>query len=109
MSVKDYLTELKESDTKKYVLVKTLRELVLQDTNVTEEIKYGGVLFSKGKPFGGVFPYAQHVSMEFSHGAEFDDPEKLLEGSGKFRRHLKFALDIQVDEDLVKFFLKQAL
>ena len=38
---------------------------------------------------GGVFAYANHVSLEFSHGASFEDPYELLEGTGKFRRHIK--------------------
>lgn len=56
---------------------------------LSEELKYGGILFSSGTPFGGVFAYRQHVSVEFSHGAMIDDTEGFLEGSGKGRRHLK--------------------
>jgi hypothetical protein len=57
---------------------------------VTEEVKYGGILFaSAGVQFGGVFAYQQHVTVEFSKGAAIDDPYGLLEGAGKGRRHLK--------------------
>ncbi|ABM24930.1 hypothetical protein Sputw3181_2102 [Shewanella sp. W3-18-1] len=56
---------------------------------VTEEIKYGGILFSTTKPFCGIFAYQQHVSLEFSAGASFQDAYSLLEGKGKFRRHIK--------------------
>lgn len=56
----------------------------------TEEVKYGGILFSaEGVTFGGVFAYRQHVSVEFGQGARIQDTHGLLEGSGKGRRHLK--------------------
>jgi hypothetical protein len=58
--------------------------------DVTEEVKYGGILFSSGGvQFGGVFAYKEHVSVEFGKGAAIDDPFGFLEGSGKGRRHLK--------------------
>ena len=57
---------------------------------VTEEVKYGGILFaSDGVAFGGVFAYRAHVSVEFGHGTAIDDPFGHLEGAGKGRRHLK--------------------
>lgn len=59
--------------------------------SVTEEIKYGGILFSAdGVRFGGVFAYRQHVTVEFGYGASIDDPFGWLEGAGKGRRHMKF-------------------
>ncbi len=38
---------------------------------------------------GGVYGYADYVSLEFAKGATFDDPGGVLEGSGKSRRHVK--------------------
>ena len=56
----------------------------------TEEVKYGGILFSaEGVQFGGVFAYKEHVSVEFGHGASIDDTLGHLKGGGKGRRHLK--------------------
>lgn len=72
--------------------VQALRKLALSlDSQVTEEVKYGGFLFSAGKPFCGIFSYANHVSLEFSAGASLPDKHKALEGSGKLRRHIKFS------------------
>jgi hypothetical protein len=57
---------------------------------VTEEVKYGGILFaSAGVQFGGVFAYKEHVTVEFSKGAAINDSRGFLEGAGKGRRHLK--------------------
>jgi hypothetical protein len=49
------------------------------------------------------------VSLEFSQGASFDDPDGRLEGKGKGRRHLKLAkVEDAMGKDAERF-LKQAL
>jgi len=40
-------------------------------------------------PFGYVNVFKAHVNVGFFHGAELADPERLLQGSGKFMRHVK--------------------
>ena len=76
--------------------------------------KYGGEVMApdptNDKTFvGGIFAYKDHVSLEFSQGASFDDPDGRLEGKGKNRRHLKFKTVEDVTEKGAKGFLKQAL
>jgi hypothetical protein len=39
--------------------------------------------------FGYVNIFTSHVNIGFFHGASFDDPAKLLQGTGKFMRHVK--------------------
>ena len=39
--------------------------------------------------FGYVNAFKAHVNVGFFRGAEIDDPEGLLEGTGKFMRHVK--------------------
>lgn len=47
-----------------FELVQALRELILGvNPAVSEEVKYGGILFSADKRFCGVFSYAKHVSL----------------------------------------------
>lgn len=67
---------------------------------LTEEVKYGGILFGCGVTFCGVFAYKEHVSVEFGYGAAIDDPFGHLEGAGKLRRHVKLVsvADIQTKE-----------
>ncbi|WP_269792307.1 DUF1801 domain-containing protein [Stenotrophomonas sp. Iso1] len=73
-----------------YALVTSVRKLIKTlIPNVSEDVKYGGILFSSGVQFCGVFAYKQHVSLEFSCGASIIDPHGCLEGSGKGRRHIK--------------------
>ena len=40
-------------------------------------------------PFGYVNVFTSHVNVGFFHGAELPDPASLLQGSGKFMRHVK--------------------
>jgi hypothetical protein len=40
-------------------------------------------------PFGYVNVFKSHVNVGFFHGAALRDPARLLQGSGKFMRHLK--------------------
>lgn len=49
-------------------------------------------------PFGYVNAFRAHVNVGFFHGAALTDPAGLLEGSGKYMRHVKvkpgFAIDV---------------
>lgn len=77
-------------------------------------VKYGGEVFAPypddtGSFVGGIFSYKQHMSVEFSTGASFDDPDGYLEGGGKLRRHLKLRSLDDVKTKNTGFFLSQAL
>ena len=76
--------------------------------------KYGGEVLAtdpdNDKHFvGGIFAYKDHVSLEFSNGAEFNDPDGYLQGSGKRRRHLKFQTADDIIAKNTGFYLQQAL
>ena len=51
--------------------------------------------------------YKEHVSIVFSRGNELSDPDGLLEGKGKFRRHLKVFTGDNVAPEHLRFFVKQ--
>ncbi len=40
-------------------------------------------------PFGYVNAYTSHVNVGFFHGAALPDPARLLQGTGRFMRHVK--------------------
>jgi hypothetical protein len=40
-------------------------------------------------PFGYVGVYTAHVNVGFFHGAALPDPARLLQGNGRFMRHVK--------------------
>jgi len=108
MTPDEFLEEVRDKDKAQYALVKEIQRTFRKYLSYAEvEVKYGGLLYSIEKPVGGIFVSKNHVSVEFSNGSDFSDPEKLLLGSGKYRRHLKFDDVDQVKSSQIDFFLKQ--
>lgn len=94
----EWLAALRQNDELRYRLVEAVRQIALSAApSVSEEVKYGGILFSGRTAFCGVFSYANHVTLELSAGAGLPDPHGLLEGKGKGRRHLKLTSISDVD------------
>lgn len=84
------LDDIRLLDAGRFELVQALRGIILDlDPSISEEVKYGGLLFSSGKPFCGVFSYTKQVLLEFGEGASLPDAFQVLEGAGKFRRQIK--------------------
>jgi hypothetical protein len=88
--------------------LQALRELVFSiHPTTTERIMYGGIMFTWQDDWWGIFPYKNHISFEFSHGTDLSNPDKLLEGNGKYRRHLKISSMEDNTDKQVTFFVKQ--
>jgi hypothetical protein len=49
-------------------------------------------------PFGYVNVFTAHVNVGFFQGASLPDPTALLQGSGKFMRHVKLRPGVETDE-----------
>lgn len=104
------LEDIRTLDEGRFELVQALRKRILAlDASVSEEVKYGGLLFSAGAPFCGVFAYAKHVSLEFGAGASLPDPHQVLEGAGKLRRHIKLVALQDIADKHVAVYLTLAL
>ena len=104
------LEDIRLLDQARFELVQSLREIILGLTpSISEEVKYGGILFSAGQPFCGVFSYAKHVSLEFGAGAALPDKFQVLEGEGKFRRHIKLSSAQDISAKHVREYLVLAL
>lgn len=89
-SVQSLIEDIRLLSESNHEIVEAVRALVKKTFKSTsEEVKYGGILFSSGVRFCGVFAYKEHVSVEFGAGAKIVDEIGLLEGAGKGRRHLK--------------------
>ena len=89
-SVQTLLEDIRLLSEQNYEMVKAVRALVRKTyKDYSEEVKYGGILFTSSVQFGGVFAYKAHVSVEFGSGAKIIDDLGHLEGSGKGRRHIK--------------------
>lgn len=104
------LEDIRLLDPERFELVQALRKRVLGlGPSISEEVKYGGILFSTAKPFCGIFSYAKHVSLEFGTGASLPDEFKVLEGEGKLRRHIKLTSVPDIVEKHVGEYLLLAL
>jgi hypothetical protein len=108
--VASFLDDLRLVSEDRHDLVFRLRKLILEvDPGVSEQIKYGGILFTAGSPLCGVFAYTHHVALEFGRGAELPDPHRVLEGDGKHRRHIKITAQPDIFRKNVRGYVVLAL
>ena len=109
-SVQALLEDIRLVSEQSYQLVEAVRALVKNTFESTsEEVKYGGILFTSGFQFGGVFAYKAHVTFEFVNGAKINDPFGFLEGTGKGRRHVKLMPLAQIRDKKLTHYLSLAL
>lgn len=78
-------------------LFKATRERVLKAATGCNEIIYDaysavatGFTFTEGfqEAFCHIAAYGKYVNLGFNNGAQMDDPAQVLQGSGKFIRHI---------------------
>jgi len=106
--VQGFLDKIKETDSLSYQILQALRKIVFEHyPQISERIMYGGIMLSLKEDVGGLFACKKHVSFEFGAGYLFEDPDQLLEGGGKFRRHLKFRSPEDIQLKKVIFFVRQ--
>ena len=58
--------------------------------------------------FGYTNAFTAHVNVGFFRGSQLEDPDGLLEGSGKFMRHVKIRPDTDVDEKALTEMIERA-
>ncbi len=93
----------------KFEILMELRGIVFHHHPQTQErVMYGGIMFSLLNDYGGLFVRKKHISFEFAGGNEFKDPEEILEGTGKLRRHLKIRSLEDIEKKKVSYYVKQA-
>ncbi len=59
-------------------------------------------------PFGSVNVFSTHVNVAFFHGAALADPAGLLEGQGRFMRHVKLRRGVSVDSAALRRLIESA-
>ena len=59
-------------------------------------------------PFGYVNVFKSHVNVGFFLGAELRDPARLLQGAGKFMRHVKLKRGVAADEESLRRLIEAA-
>jgi hypothetical protein len=58
--------------------------------------------------FGYVNAFSVHVNVGFFRGAEIPDPDELLEGTGRYMRHVKLGPDHDVDAGALRRLITSA-
>ncbi|MFV0292876.1 MAG: DUF1801 domain-containing protein [Paracoccus sp. (in: a-proteobacteria)] len=102
-------------DATKAKIISNLEEITIQlapDANLRP--MYGGTVVeletdNPKSRIGGFYGYADYVSFEFANGVQFEDPEGVLEGAGKSRRHVKLRSADDIKTKTCKRFLDQAV
>jgi hypothetical protein len=109
--IQAFLDDMKTADYGKYQILQEARRIVFDAaSDATERFIYGGIMFTcNGADFGGVFASKKHVSFEFTQGYLLQDPDKHLEGGGKFRRHIKLRIVADVGTKTAAGFVMQAV
>ena len=108
--VQKFLEEIMMFNDEQFIILQKLREIVFKIYPKTNErMMYGGIMFSLEDDFGGIFVRKNHISFEFINGFTMKDPKKVLEGTGKFRRHLKIRLLEDIKDKNVDLFVRQVI
>lgn len=74
-----------------------------------ESVKWGNGCWVQGKaPVAYVYSASDYVQFGFFGGSALDDPKGLLEGKGRFVRHIKVRKRSDIDERVFEALLRQA-
>lgn len=111
IKIAGFLEDIQFQSAEKFEILESIRSIFkAANPKLEEDIKYGGLVFNlSGTLLGGIFVYAQHVSIEFSFGAELADPNNILEGKGKYRRHIKIRNIEDISDKQATGFINSAM
>jgi hypothetical protein len=103
----DYLAD---QTSRNQVIIRALRKLVNRvEPGLTEAVKWGnGCWVGKNGPVAYVYSDVAYVQFGFFNGSSLKDPGKLLEGKGRYVRHIKVHVRSDIDEEAFAALLRQA-
>jgi len=91
-------------------VVDMLRRVMAQSApDVEEIISYGIPAYRGNRIVAVISPTKKDITFSFSRGAEFEDQYGLLGGVGKVSKFIKIRDLSQVDEDVLRYYIGQAL
>jgi len=98
-------------------LALALREVVLEEAPHASESIYQvytvAIWFGFSGKMKDMFCYiaanARHVNLGFPRGAALPDPNRVLEGTGKTMRHIKFASERELERPFVRRYIQAAI
>lgn len=106
-SFDDYLAD---QSPKNQDVIRALRKFVKRVApNLQEFVKWGNGCWVKGNaPVAYVYSAPDHVQFGFFAGSALKDPKGLLNGKGKFVRHIRVVERSDIDEGHFGAILRQA-
>lgn len=88
-------------------LLETLRQLIHENVpETTEEIKWNIPVFAKTKDYTYLRFAKKHITFGFYNTDKIEDPDNILEGSGKTLKHIKIRVLEDIDKALIGKWLK---
>ena len=106
-SFDDYL---ENQNPKNQVIIRALRQFVKRiEPGLSEAVKWGnGCWVGRNGPVAYVYSDTGYVQFGFFSGSSLKDPKGLLEGKGKYVRHIKVRDRSAIDEAAFSALLRQA-
>jgi hypothetical protein len=101
---------LADQSPRNQAVIRALRRFVKRVAPKLEEsVKWGNGCWLDGEdPVSYVYSGEDHVQFGFFGGSALKDPKGLLEGQGKFVRHIKLRKIADIDERALGALLRQA-
>jgi len=101
-----YIDEAPEKQRKIMEIIrKTIHDKV---PHVLEEFKWSRPVFRTNHDFAYLKTTKAYVTLGFFHAQILDDPDNLLEGTGKDMRHIKLKNVESIDIPLIEAWIKKA-
>lgn len=101
---------LKDQTAKNQKIIRALRTFVKKvEPGLQEAVKWGnGCWIGEKGPVAYVYSDAGYVQFGFFNGAALKDPKGLLEGKGRYVRHIKVHDPSEIDQRTFGALLRQA-
>lgn len=91
-------------------IVALIRDLMREcEPKVQEIISYGIPAFRANRTLAVINPTKDGITFAFSRGAEYQDRHGLLRGVGKRSKHIKIKDLANVNQDALRYYIRQAL
>ena len=92
-------------------IARELRQVIRNASReLTEEVKWGFPCYTAdGKCVCGFMDMKTSINFVLYRGAELDDPDNLIEGTGKLMRHVKLFMPRDINKPAFTKFIKESI
>jgi len=86
-----------------------IRDIIVNlEIGLEEGLKWNWPTYFEESNVCSIMCHKDHINLQFFRGAELDDPENILEGTGKSMRHIKIYHPDEVNSEIIRLYLKEA-